>query len=394
MSSRDPSRRCYSLLGFLLLIAAFPAAAHAQPSAWKSVTVGEDHVCALDAAGRAYCWGNNHSAQLGARTPSRCGIIGESGAKGCYPTASGGVPVPAANGMRFASISAGEYVTCGIDREGRAWCWGNPMGDTASYRDRCLREAPCSFSPVPLDLGRRYVALDARSRCFAATDGSARCWGTAYRHTADIATPWSVPVVAVAGDPEGKTFCAVGRDGRAYCMGDAQSGVLGAGGDMGSGDPASGPAAAGAARFTRIAALYHWVCGLDAQGTAHCWGAAGYSDAEAGRTRNGFEQCEKYGTRTWCNRTPKPVTAPGRFRSITPMPRGTMPTHYEMVGLTADNRAYVWGGDRLVRPWHPERRWASVSGGRWGLCGVTTGGELFCWGLDPYEEVQGRIAHP
>ncbi|MFL5542697.1 MAG: RCC1 domain-containing protein [Longimicrobiaceae bacterium] len=369
---------------------------HAQPSAWKSVSVGEDHVCALDGVGRAYCWGNNHSAQLGAHTPVKCGIIGESGARGCYPQASQRVLVLAANGMRFASIGAGEYVTCGIGREGRAFCWGNPMGDTAAYRDRCLRDAPCSFSPVPLDPGRRYLALDARSRCFAATDGSARCWGTRYREGGNASTPWSAPVVAVAGDPETKTFCAAARDGRAYCMGRAEFGILGDGagnGEPGVASTVVGPAVAGPARFTQVAALGFWVCGLDREGAAHCWGAASYSDAPQGGTRAGFERCGDFGS-TWCNRTPARVTAPARFRSVTPMPRGTMPVTYEMVGLAADGRAYVWGGDRVVRPWHPEHRWMSVSAARWGQCGVTVAGELFCWGLNPYEEVQGRIAHP
>ncbi|MFL5386621.1 MAG: RCC1 domain-containing protein [Longimicrobiaceae bacterium] len=384
--SPRPRRSAFALS---LLLAATPilaAPVWAQAPAWKSVSVGFDHACALDTAGRAYCWGYNHSGHLGARTSVKCGIISESGARGCYPVASEGVPVLAADGMRFASISAGEYVTCGIDPEARAFCWGDPMGDTASYRDRCLREVPCSFSPVPLDPGRRYVALDARSRCFAAADGSARCWGTAYRHTGDVSTPWSVPVVAVAGDPEGETFCALGRDGRAYCEGEADFGVPGR-------RAASGPAEGGA-RFTGLAALYHWVCGLDARGAAHCWGAASYSDAQAGQARDGFEQCAKYGTRTWCNRTPAPVAGAAGLRSVTAMPRGTMPGVYEMVGLTADGRAYVWGGDRVARPWHPERRWASVAAGRWGQCGVTTGGELYCWGLDPHEEVQGRIPHP
>jgi hypothetical protein len=40
------------------------------------------------------------------------------------------------------------------------------------------------------------------------------------------------------------------------------------------------------------------------------------------------------------------------------------------------------------------RRGVSVSAGDCGQCGVTTGGELFCWGRDPHEAVQGRIPHP
>ena len=150
----------------------------------------------------------------------------------------------------------------------------------------------------------------------------------------------------------------------------------------------------GAARFIGVAVLDNWVCGVDAGGTARCWGAAGYGDSRDGETRAGFEQCAKYGTQTWCNRRPAPVTGAPRLRSVTAMPRGTMPGVAEMVGLTASGEAYVWGGGRVARPWRPERRWVSVSAGDWGQCGVTTGGELFCWGRDPHEAVQGRIPHP
>jgi hypothetical protein len=83
-----------------------------------------------------------------------------------------------------------------------------------------------------------------------------------------------------------------------------------------------------------------------------------------------------------------------RFRSVTAMPRGTMPVAVEMVGLTADGEAYVWGGERVARPWHPEQRWASLSAGDWGQCGVTTRGELFCWGRGSDDDVPRLIRHP
>lgn len=385
--SRPARRITITLLPLFLL--ALAASVRAQP-AWRSVSVGDDHVCALDADGRAYCFGNNHSAQLGARTPEKCGIIGESGARGCYPTASEPTPLAAGGAMRFASIHAGRYVTCGIDAEGRAFCWGEPMGDTAAYRDPCLRGRACSFSPIPLDPARRFAAFDGKSRCGVARDGEALCWGTEYRKTADVTTPWSTPIAAVAGDPETKTFCAAARDGRAYCRGEARYGLLG----TGDSTSAAGTPVTGAARFTQLATMAFWVCGLDREGAAHCWGSGSYGDASAGQVRAGFERCPTYGSYTWCNRGPARVGGTMRYRSITAMPRGTMPTRYEVVGLTADGEAFLWDAERVPRPWHADRRWRSVSAGDWGQCGVTTRGELFCWGRDPHEEVQGLIPHP
>lgn len=353
--------------------------------------MGDDHACALDAAGQAYCWGNNHGLQLGASTKVHCGIVGESGHRACYPTASDTLPLLAANGMRFASLSAGRYVTCGMDAEGRAFCWGNAMGNTAAYADQCMDGQRCSRAPVPLEPGRRFAVVDAHARCAADRDGTATCWGIRYRTEGTASAPWPErTVAALAGDGESATRCAVDRDGRAYCHGDAVFGVTGTGSrDSAVAGPVDGPA-----RFTRLAVLEKWVCGLDAEGVARCWGTASYGDAQPGATREGFERCERWAVHTWCNTRPAAVAGAGRFRSITAMPRSTLPVIMEMVGLTAQGDAWVWGGDRVPRRWHPERQWASVSAGDWGQCGVSTRGELFCWGRNPHEVVQGLVPHP
>jgi hypothetical protein len=372
-----------------LLVLALPASAQR----WTQVSVGDDHACALDAEGRVYCWGNNHAGQLGARTPEHCGIVSESGRRGCYATASDTLPLPAGGAMRFRRVSAGRYLSCGVDADGRAFCWGEPLGAPSGYGDTCLHGRPCSFAPVPLLPKRRFAALDARSRCAVDAAGTALCWGHDFRTAARPEEPWpDAGVTTVAGDPEDPSYCALDRDGRALCVGEPDFGIAGTGGR----DSASlGRPAEHAAPFTDVAVLWRWACALDAAGAAWCWGAAGYDDATRdGTSRPGLEQCDRWGTRTWCNTRPAAVSGGLRFRSLAAMPRGTMPVTYEMVGLTAEGEAYAWGGFREPRPWHPEQRWTSVAAGDWGQCGVTTGGELFCWGRDPHEEVQGRIPHP
>lgn len=385
-------RRFIRLLPLLALFPALLAAPALHGQRWTQVSVGDDHACALDARGQAWCWGNNHSAQLGARTPEHCGIVGESGHRACYPTASDTLPLRAGGGMRFTRVSAGRYVTCAVDSEGGAHCWGQPLGPPARYGDRCL-DGPCSFAPVALEPGRRFAALDMKPRCAVDRDGTALCWGMDFRDADEHRAPWpGLRAAQVAGDPEDPSFCAVDRDGRAFCLGEPFFGIAGSGGrDSASlGRPADHPAP-----FTQVAVLWRWACALDAAGAAFCWGAAGYDDApDDGTARPGFERCERWSTYTWCNTRPAPVSGGLRFRSVTAMPRGTMPTVYEMVGITAEGAAYAWDGFREPRPWRPEHRWASVSAGDWGQCGVTTGGELFCWGRNPHEEVQGRIPHP
>lgn len=376
------------LLLALALCAVLAAPLRAQPARWTQVSVGDDHACALDARGRAYCWGNNHSAQLGARTPERCGIVGESGHRSCYPTASDSLPLLAAGGTPLVHVSAGRYVTCGVDAEGRALCWGQPLGPPAAYADRCL-DGPCSFAPVPLE-SRRFAMLDMVARCAVERGGTALCWGGDFRDADEHRAPWSgIAMARVAGELEGPTYCAVAADGRVFCEGGPERGLLG----NGTTDSASrGTAVDHPGAFAQVAVLYQWACALDAEGAAYCWGAAGSGDAP--NDGAGFERCNRWGRVSWCNTRPAPVSGGLRFRSVTAMPRGSMPTVHEMVGLTAEGQAYAWDGFREPRPWHPEQRWESVSAGDWGQCGVTTDGALFCWGRDPHEEVQGRIPHP
>ncbi len=384
-------RHVPALLSLLAVLGAAPLPA--QGARWASVSVGDDHVCALDEQGRAYCFGNNHSAQLGARTPERCGIIDESGGRSCYPTPSEQTLLRAAGGRRFTALSVGRYASCGVDDEQRAWCWGAPMGDPAAYRETCLRGRACSFSPVPLLPERRVASVGLQPRCVVDTAGTAFCFGQGFRAGRPPPKLWpGTPKARVEGWNQGETLCAVGQDGRAWCRGDAVFGVLG----TGTRDSASaGEPVYGSIRFSQVAILANWVCGLDVDGAAYCWGSAGYGDvARDPAPRANFEVCERWMTRTWCNTRPAPVEGGLRFATLAAMPRGSMPMLYEMVGITPDGAAYVWTGRREPRPWHPEHRWRSTAAGDWGQCGVTLEGELHCWGRDPHEEVQGRVPHP
>lgn len=64
------------------------------------------HVCALTAAGEAWCWGSNAGYQLGSAA------------------ASGTVPSAVGTALRFRSIATGGAHSCGVDTDGIAWCWG------------------------------------------------------------------------------------------------------------------------------------------------------------------------------------------------------------------------------------------------------------------------------
>jgi hypothetical protein len=75
---------------------------------FQALAVGGDHACGLTTGGSAYCWGNNDQGQLG------IGVVGSRVS----------TPAPVARDLTFASISAGYQTTCGITRNGAAYCWG------------------------------------------------------------------------------------------------------------------------------------------------------------------------------------------------------------------------------------------------------------------------------
>jgi hypothetical protein len=203
----------------------FPIAMPAGAQRWESVSVGSDHACAVDVNGRAYCWDYNHAAQLGAAIRVQCGVVGESGQRSCYPVPSETEPLAVGGSTRFASVSAGEYVTCGLDRAAKAYCWGSAMGDSTGYADRCLEQRPCSFAPVPLVPERAFTALNMDYRCGIGAGGEAVCWLNPASPREKLASGWpGLRVAAVDGDPGTENACAVLRDGRIIAAVRARSG--------------------------------------------------------------------------------------------------------------------------------------------------------------------------
>lgn len=76
-------------------------------SRFTTYSRGHDHVCALDAAGTAFCWGANEFGQLGIGT-----------------TQSNGIPQPVVGGHQFVQLTLGVQFGCGRTVAGTVYCWG------------------------------------------------------------------------------------------------------------------------------------------------------------------------------------------------------------------------------------------------------------------------------
>lgn len=194
------------------------------PPTFVTVTTGTEHSCALTPAGRAYCWGSNRLGQLGDESAPRAGAsadkpvavataetfvaISAGAGHTCALTAAGVAycwgldltaelgravvadvcagfpcsrrPVRVDASVRFDTIAAGFGHTCALS-DGRAFCWGrNDRGQlgTARADDDC-DGVPCNAQPVAVGAVERFSSISAGGdHTCALAAGVAYCWGS------------------------------------------------------------------------------------------------------------------------------------------------------------------------------------------------------------------------
>ncbi len=130
-------------------------------STWERVSTGNSHTCALRQGTRLWCWGSDSDGQLG------------NGA----PTADVLVPQRTAAGTQWQDVTTGPFNTCGIRRDGAAWCWGEGfygvIGDGGGLQDRA-RPVRVSSSA---DWREQAMSLGGQHVCAVQTNSTAWCWG-------------------------------------------------------------------------------------------------------------------------------------------------------------------------------------------------------------------------
>jgi alpha-tubulin suppressor-like RCC1 family protein/DNA-binding SARP family transcriptional activator len=135
--------------------------------AFAQIVAGSNHTCALAVTGEALCWGYNAFGQLGAFTSSRCG-------RAPYQVSCSPRPIPVHTNLRFSTLTAGKFHSCGLVVTGEAYCWGkNDQGQLGegSLSDR--------FEPFPVLGGLRFTAIagGANHTCAISIGSHVYCWG-------------------------------------------------------------------------------------------------------------------------------------------------------------------------------------------------------------------------
>ncbi|MBM4184497.1 MAG: hypothetical protein FJ207_09745 [Gemmatimonadetes bacterium] len=337
-----------------------------------AIGAGGSHSCALDATGRAYCWGQNGFGQLGDGT-----------------TTSRLTAVPVATDVRFAAISTGNEHTCALTADGHAYCWGDnrsgQLGDGTNI-DRSM----------PTEITGTYTLIAASRSglhtCALAPDGRAFCWGSNSFGGLGVGGGGNrnVPtaVLPPSGQPTPLSFadlsagerhtCAVTTNGDAYCWGLNNSGQLGDATITTSFRPVP---VMSLIDFDHVTAGFVHTCALSS-GEAYCWGRG--LNGQLGN--NSPDQ----------QSTPVPVATTEHFETLSAGGRNTC-------GLTPTGVAYCWGannfgqagvgapGPKLMVPAlvAGSTTFSSLSVGRNHACAVSTGGEAFCW----WRNISGEVGN-
>src|SRR5687768_2357382 len=108
---------------------------------------------------------------------------GEDSAGLAGPEGSEPAAVSAVATLAFDQLSAGVEHACGVDTDGKVWCWGkNEFGELgippAASPDPC-GSGPCSLRPVAVSGGLRFrhVAAGQQFTCGLTTGDEVFCWG-------------------------------------------------------------------------------------------------------------------------------------------------------------------------------------------------------------------------
>lgn len=187
-----------------------------------SIANGAFHSCAVNDAGRVYCWGANDRGQLGDGT-----MVDRN-----LPT-----EVPGLSGVR--AVAGGNEHTCALLQGGEVQCWGGNDKGQLGLGDTLSRATPTA---VPGLTAVRALALGGMHSCVITEGQTVKCWGEGTEgqlgdgerlnrsSPVDVLGLTGVTSLAADGDySENGHTCAVVEGGAVKCWGSNFFGQLGIG---------------------------------------------------------------------------------------------------------------------------------------------------------------------
>ncbi|HEY6925535.1 MAG TPA: DUF4382 domain-containing protein, partial [Steroidobacteraceae bacterium] len=297
-----------------------------------------------------------------------------------------------AGGVSFASVSAGDFQTCGLTPAGAAYCWGDNEKGQLGDGTQTNRLTPVAVK-LPSGVMLTSVSVGFFHACGLTSGGAAYCWGwnelgqLGDGTIVDRLTPVAVAVptgVSFSSLSTGRIHtCGLTPGGAAFCWGFGLSGQLGDGTGVSRLTPVAVAMPAGVT-FTNMSAGDDHTCGGTSTGAAYCWGFNLYGQIGDGTTTNRL--------------APVAVLVPAgvAFAGV------AAGSHYTCA-RTAAGTAYCWGdngsgqlgdgtsGTNRLEPVAVQLpsavTFASVAAGSAHTCGLTPAGAAYCWGQNGFGEL-------
>ncbi len=252
--------------GALSGMALQPVAVDMPPGVtFSELCAGVNFSCALDAAGAAWCWGSNSSGQLGTGDPWGASI----------PMAVAMTP-----GVSFVAIGCGNYHTCALDSVGRISCWGSNAYGTLGDGTQVAKDTP-QLLTVPSTF--THLTVGPHHNCAITDTGDLFCWGynnshqITHENTGPVLTPEHVETpdsrAALAVDA-GWSFTCVALDGsnNLYCKGYNMNGQLGNGTTVSPQLTFTMTVMPSGTVTADVTAGDAFACARTSAGAVHCWG--------------------------------------------------------------------------------------------------------------------------
>jgi alpha-tubulin suppressor-like RCC1 family protein len=228
------------------------------------------------------------------------------------------------------------------------------------------------------------VAVGSNHTCALSVDGHAYCWGlnssyqlgdgTNEERLSAVSVSGGLRFVALTSGVGGAFTCGLEASGTAWCWGTNGSGQLGDGTTSNRAVPTR---AFSERRFTQLAAGSSFVCGIATDGDTYCWGANNLG--QLGTNSTGMSTI------------PVRVSGAPRFQQV--VAGGS-----HACGLLSTGEVRCWGynfwgqlGNGTTNGSDPvpvpvavstSQRFTNLAAGANFTCGLTANGSAFCWGVN------------
>jgi hypothetical protein len=194
-------------------------------------------------------------------------------------------PVKLDSGFAYTGITAGGEHACAWSAAATR-CWGIEM-----LLGRGLPNGTATAGPGTISGGHQFASVDAGevSTCGVKASGEVWCWGRDIEgNTGSFATWRTIVLTPHQIDQTGQEFvrvrvgydhtCGLEADGTAWCWGRNSFDELGDTTSQNSNEPAPRLVSTDL-RFLEIAATDNYSCGVTAAGQGMCWGASTFSNS-------------------------------------------------------------------------------------------------------------------